>query len=139
MAQVVEWNPRPRLNLQLQLCCCDAPLLLLLQPLPFDFFVPSLGDQFVILMTCVAHFSAVSSSNGRSREVVKASGNRPPNNAPQPVPEEPLPPGWEMRFDQYGRRYYVDHNTRSTTWERPQPLVRVFLDCSDLTLARSCF
>lgn len=27
-----------------------------------------------------------------------------------------------MRCDQYGRRYYVDHNTRSTTWERPQPL-----------------
>ena len=26
--------------------------------------------------------------------------------------EEPLPPGWEMRCDQYGRRYYVDHNTR---------------------------
>jgi len=36
--------------------------------------------------------------------------------------EEPLPPGWEMRFDSYGRKYYVDHNTRSTTWERPQPL-----------------
>jgi len=29
-----------------------------------------------------------------------------------PVPEEPLPPGWEMRFDSYGRKYYVDHNTR---------------------------
>lgn len=27
-------------------------------------------------------------------------------------PEEPLPPGWEMRFDTYGRRYYVDHNNR---------------------------
>ena len=26
------------------------------------------------------------------------------------------------RFDQYGRRYFVDHNSRSTTWERPQPL-----------------
>ena len=29
---------------------------------------------------------------------------------------------WEVRFDKYNRRYYVDHNTRSTTWERPQPL-----------------
>nr|CAD7399900.1 unnamed protein product [Timema poppensis] len=29
---------------------------------------------------------------------------------------------WEMRYDVYGRRYYVDHNTRSTSWERPQPL-----------------
>lgn len=36
--------------------------------------------------------------------------------------EDPLPPGWEMRFDTYGRRYYVDHNTKSTSWERPQPL-----------------
>ena len=29
---------------------------------------------------------------------------------------------WEMRYDVFGRRYYVDHNTRSTSWERPQPL-----------------
>ncbi|XP_063989823.1 E3 ubiquitin-protein ligase Su(dx) [Diachasmimorpha longicaudata] len=36
--------------------------------------------------------------------------------------EEPLPPGWDMRYDVYSRRYYVDHNTRSTSWERPQPL-----------------
>lgn len=36
--------------------------------------------------------------------------------------EEPLAPGWEMRYDIYGRRYYVDHKTRSTSWERPQPL-----------------
>lgn len=36
--------------------------------------------------------------------------------------EEPLPTGWEMRYDVFGRRYYVDHNTRSTSWERPQPL-----------------
>lgn len=28
--------------------------------------------------------------------------------------DEPLPSGWEVRFDQFGRRYYVDHNTRST-------------------------
>ncbi|XP_037927507.1 E3 ubiquitin-protein ligase Su(dx) [Teleopsis dalmanni] len=38
------------------------------------------------------------------------------------VDDEPLPAGWEIRFDQYGRRYYVDHNTRSTYWEKPTPL-----------------
>jgi hypothetical protein len=32
--------------------------------------------------------------------------------------EEPLPPGWEMRTDLFGRRYYVDHTTKSTTWVR---------------------
>lgn len=36
--------------------------------------------------------------------------------------EEQLPQGWEVRYDQFNRKYYVDHNTRSTTWERPQPL-----------------
>ncbi|XP_047515956.1 E3 ubiquitin-protein ligase Su(dx) [Pieris napi] len=45
-----------------------------------------------------------------------------PTTANSTTPEEPLPPGWEMRYDVYGRRYYVDHNTRSTSWERPQPL-----------------
>lgn len=31
-----------------------------------------------------------------------------------------LPPGWERREDNLGRTYYVDHNTRSTSWVRPQ-------------------
>ncbi|KAG0144899.1 hypothetical protein CROQUDRAFT_659317 [Cronartium quercuum f. sp. fusiforme G11] len=31
----------------------------------------------------------------------------------------PLPTGWERRVDHLGRTYYVDHNTRATTWTRP--------------------
>ncbi|KAI9230662.1 MAG: hypothetical protein DHS80DRAFT_26514 [Piptocephalis tieghemiana] len=31
----------------------------------------------------------------------------------------PLPPGWERRVDHLRRTYYVDHNTRTTTWTRP--------------------
>ncbi|KAH9923973.1 ubiquitin-protein ligase [Epithele typhae] len=31
----------------------------------------------------------------------------------------PLPTGWERRIDPLGRTYYVDHNTRTTTWHRP--------------------
>ena len=30
-----------------------------------------------------------------------------------------LPYSWEKRVDQRGRYYYVDHNTRTTTWQRP--------------------
>ncbi|KAG6885071.1 hypothetical protein C0993_006150 [Termitomyces sp. T159_Od127] len=37
----------------------------------------------------------------------------------------PLPPGWERRIDPLGRTYYVDHNTRSTTWNRPSASVAV--------------
>ncbi|XP_051542583.1 NEDD4-like E3 ubiquitin-protein ligase WWP1 [Myxocyprinus asiaticus] len=45
-----------------------------------------------------------------------------PQQQPPPTGPEPLPPGWEQRKDPHGRTYYVDHNTRTTTWERPQPL-----------------
>jgi E3 ubiquitin-protein ligase NEDD4 len=31
-----------------------------------------------------------------------------------------LPPGWERRVDHLGRTYYIDHNSRSTTWHRPR-------------------
>ncbi|EFJ45105.1 hypothetical protein VOLCADRAFT_94600 [Volvox carteri f. nagariensis] len=32
----------------------------------------------------------------------------------------PLPPGWEAKIDKTTNRiFYVDHNTRSTTWDRP--------------------
>ena len=30
-----------------------------------------------------------------------------------------LPAGWERREDDKGRTYYVDHNTRTTSWKRP--------------------
>ncbi|XP_038068088.1 E3 ubiquitin-protein ligase Su(dx)-like [Patiria miniata] len=60
-------------------------------------------------------------------------GNPPPPIAPPPglppagaahsdINSQPLPAGWEVRLDQHSRPYYVDHNTQTTTWERPQPL-----------------
>jgi hypothetical protein len=30
-----------------------------------------------------------------------------------------LPPGWEKRFDSKNRPYYVDHNSKTTTWQKP--------------------
>jgi len=33
----------------------------------------------------------------------------------------PLPARWERREDNLGRTYYVDHETRSNTWQRPSP------------------
>ena len=32
-----------------------------------------------------------------------------------------LPPGWEAKTDASGKTFYVDHNTRKTTWTRPPP------------------
>jgi len=39
----------------------------------------------------------------------------------------PLPAGWEERYTPEGRAYYVDHNTRTTTWVDPrrQTVIRV--------------
>lgn len=34
-------------------------------------------------------------------------------------PPPPRSISWEKRVDQRGRFYYVDHNTRTTTWQRP--------------------
>ncbi|KAF6264364.1 hypothetical protein COO60DRAFT_1698391 [Scenedesmus sp. NREL 46B-D3] len=35
--------------------------------------------------------------------------------------EPPLPPGWEAKYDAVNKRvFYVDHNTKTTTWSRPQ-------------------
>ena len=32
----------------------------------------------------------------------------------------PLPPGWERRFDPRKQRtYFIDHNTRTTSWRHP--------------------
>ncbi|KAJ8010398.1 hypothetical protein DPEC_G00074660 [Dallia pectoralis] len=52
----------------------------------------------------------------------EADGSKPRQQAANPGTSDPLPPGWEQRKDPHGRTYYVDHNTRTTTWERPQPL-----------------
>uniref|UniRef100_A0A7S3JXJ8 WW domain-containing protein n=1 Tax=Aureoumbra lagunensis TaxID=44058 RepID=A0A7S3JXJ8_9STRA len=41
---------------------------------------------------------------------------------PPPNYSSPLPPGWEEKVAPDGRTYYVDHNTKTTSWERPIPM-----------------
>lgn len=33
----------------------------------------------------------------------------------------PLPPGWEIRFTDENVPYFVDHNTKTTTFQDPRP------------------
>jgi atrophin-1 interacting protein 5 (WW domain-containing E3 ubiquitin protein ligase 1) len=35
--------------------------------------------------------------------------------------EGPLPNGWEVRYTASGEKFFVDHNTRRTTFEDPRP------------------
>uniref|UniRef100_A0A3Q3MUR0 E3 ubiquitin-protein ligase n=1 Tax=Mastacembelus armatus TaxID=205130 RepID=A0A3Q3MUR0_9TELE len=69
--------------------------------------------------------TVTASSSTSSSSPALGDVNPPGAGGPrQQVPgaSDPLPPGWEQRKDPHGRTYYVDHNTRTTTWERPQPL-----------------
>ena len=36
-----------------------------------------------------------------------------------PRQSDGLPAGWEERQDGYGRTFYINHNSRETTWIRP--------------------
>ena len=36
------------------------------------------------------------------------------------IQDSDLPEGWESRKAADGRTYYVDHNTRTTTWDHPR-------------------
>lgn len=81
-----------------------------------------------------------SNSNGAStnNNVSSSNGHLLPPTTPHPETSSPsadsgsnrqyssfedqygrLPPGWERRTDNFGRTYYVDHNSRTTTWQRP--------------------
>ncbi|XP_046842240.1 NEDD4-like E3 ubiquitin-protein ligase WWP2 [Xenia sp. Carnegie-2017] len=73
------------------------------------------------------------SQNAQPNNLVNGTANSnpaagTPSSTPHSAParpaanEVPLPAGWEQRVDPHGRVYYVDHNTRTTAWERPQPL-----------------
>ena len=36
-----------------------------------------------------------------------------------PVDDLPLPLGWSVGYTMRGRRYFIDHNTKTTHWSHP--------------------
>ncbi|KAM6257743.1 E3 ubiquitin-protein ligase NEDD4 isoform 1-T1 [Porphyrio hochstetteri] len=46
-----------------------------------------------------------------------------------------LPPGWEERQDEKGRSYYIDHNSRTTTWIKP--VVQIAMETGQLSGTQS--
>ncbi|CAF0995991.1 unnamed protein product [Adineta steineri] len=47
----------------------------------------------------------------------------------------PLPTGWETRIDQFGRPYFIDHNNKTTTWQRPTIISQLTVSTPRLPLA----
>uniref|UniRef100_A0A672U8U0 E3 ubiquitin-protein ligase n=1 Tax=Strigops habroptila TaxID=2489341 RepID=A0A672U8U0_STRHB len=58
-------------------------------------------------------------SSGEAEEAASSSSAPPARAAVLAL--DALPPGWEQRELPNGRVYYVDHNNKTTTWERPLP------------------
>ncbi|KAK2854067.1 hypothetical protein Q5P01_006728 [Channa striata] len=64
------------------------------------------------------HVSNSSHSTRRGSAQTSTAEEHPVNPVLLPTTTG-LPPGWEGKWDTKGRRYFVNHNTRTTTWTRP--------------------
>ncbi|KAI8818834.1 uncharacterized protein EV422DRAFT_569490 [Fimicolochytrium jonesii] len=63
--------------------------------------------------------SASSARPSPSAASTSATASAGPAAASTETVTEDLPSGWERRVDHLNRVYYVDHNSRTTTWRRP--------------------
>jgi len=97
--------------------------------------------SFNMAMLCIMYYSsadsAISADNpgslllpqsGCSLQQNVCVGGRPTKHPFQPpefssLESLPLPPGWEMGVSPDGEVYYIDHNTKSTSWTHPGELV----------------
>lgn len=64
-------------------------------------------------------FSMPSSPHSASAVPIAASYAHVP---PPPPPPQQLPPGWQALTAPDGQTYYVDHNTKTTSWTLPHHL-----------------
>ncbi|KAJ5939469.1 hypothetical protein N7466_002603 [Penicillium verhagenii] len=87
---------------------------------------PSAADGLPAAMSNVSLNNRTPSTSGPGASPAPPNGAPPSANAPSRTnlssfedSQGRLPAGWERREDGLGRTYYVDHNTRTTTWSRP--------------------
>ncbi|GAV99952.1 ubiquitin-protein ligase [Lentinula edodes] len=73
---------------------------------------PRLADtsSFPMPAADTAHLSPNHPSGSATLDRIRSSS----------VIARPLPSGWEMRLTSTGRVYFVDHNTRTTSWDDPR-------------------
>jgi hypothetical protein len=58
-----------------------------------------------------------------------------PATQPSEIEQGFLPKGWEVRHAPNGRPFFIDHNTKTTTWVTPVPQLQVTMVIS---VYRSC-
>lgn len=80
------------------------------------------GGTTTTTSSCSSPALGETNAAGGGSNTTVTDGAKPRQQGANAGAADALPPGWEQRKDPHGRTYYVDHNTRTTTWERPQPL-----------------
>lgn len=72
-----------------------------------------------------AALNAVNNPPVQRMEMPRPMSTAAPTRMTDDEQGNPLPPGWERRYDAQERVYYVDHNARTTSWHRPNHLGQV--------------
>uniref|UniRef100_A0A8P4GH37 HECT-type E3 ubiquitin transferase n=1 Tax=Dicentrarchus labrax TaxID=13489 RepID=A0A8P4GH37_DICLA len=116
----------------------NVVICLTLTPLNIIFFVGQKTSEAPVA-------PATQSGAGLPQSSPPSQPHVPPEESPQhtPSPEATyesgfLPTGWEVRSAPNGRPFFIDHNTKTTTWEDPRLKIpvqkrrRASLDPSDL-------
>ncbi|KAJ3530773.1 hypothetical protein NMY22_g8432 [Coprinellus aureogranulatus] len=82
--------------------------------------------RFPPRLSITSSVSALLASEWLPRSHQQSRLSRRPYQNPLSLPRQananlgPLPSGWEMRLTSTGRVYFVDHNTRTTSWDDPR-------------------
>ncbi|XP_065351721.1 protein salvador homolog 1 isoform X2 [Cloeon dipterum] len=86
-----------------------------------DYGIPPYQQMLAPLAPVTLHHSAPNMHlAGASTAGVQQDPNSSPGQLSQDSSEElPLPPGWSVDFTMRGRKYYIDHNTKTTHWSHP--------------------
>lgn len=79
----------------------------------------SAPESFCLARSCELKAVPEGSDVGQGETPRRQLGD--PFLARRMIQEPPLPPGWEMKYTNEGVRYFVDHNTRTTTFKDPRP------------------
>ena len=82
-----------------------------------------IGNDFLGLTYNVSHHTRSITRNRRSPN--QAVDHQAQEGETTTTGSGNLPAGWDKRYTPDGRPYYVDHNTRTTTWVDPRRLIRV--------------
>uniref|UniRef100_A0A8C8A606 HECT-type E3 ubiquitin transferase n=1 Tax=Otus sunia TaxID=257818 RepID=A0A8C8A606_9STRI len=83
-------------------------------------FCTNLHWELTIAMETGQFSAAQSISVGRQPQATSSDSSQQPSQQQPEMEQGFLPKGWEVRHAPNGRPFFIDHNTKTTTWEDPR-------------------